>query len=309
MLLLMLLTAAQTAWAQESGQTIDLSTVHADFTAQNGDKLTGTLGDYAKITIAHGATVTLSDATIKNIGGYPDTDDEHVWAGLNCQGDATIVLAGTNYVGTIGGNYSAIYVPVGYTLTIQGDGALTASSEECNCAGIGGGFERSCGNIVIAGGTITAIGTDDGAGIGGAYNAACGDITITTGVKKVTAINYPHSSHSIGAGSEGTCGTVTIGGTVYPDGIATTPYTYPQVNYTVCFNANGGSGTMESMDFTTNVAQTLTANAFTAPMGGYTFTGWNTAANGSGTFFSDGQSVQDPCGSRTTSRPWATMMS
>ena len=154
MVLTMLLTmTAQTAWA-ESLPTIDLSTVHADFTAQDGDVLTGTLGDYAKITIAHGATVTLSDVTIKNIYDYPSNDSDHPWAGLTCQGDATIVLEGTNYVGTIGGNYSAIYVPVDYTLTIQGDGALTASVEGCNAAGIGAGFERPCGNIVIAGGTI-----------------------------------------------------------------------------------------------------------------------------------------------------------
>ena len=43
MLLTMLLTmTAQTAWAK-SGPTIDLSTVHADFTAQDGDVLTMTV--------------------------------------------------------------------------------------------------------------------------------------------------------------------------------------------------------------------------------------------------------------------------
>jgi len=34
------------------------------------------------------------------------------------------------------------------------------------------------------------------------------------------------AENSIGKGDGGTCGTVTIGGTVYADGIAESPYTY-----------------------------------------------------------------------------------
>jgi uncharacterized repeat protein (TIGR02543 family) len=52
------------------------------------------------------------------------------------------------------------------------------------------------------------------------------------------------------------------------------------------FNANSGAGTMstQSAARTTN----LSSNAFT--YSGYTFAGWNTAANGSGTAFADGAS-------------------
>jgi uncharacterized repeat protein (TIGR02543 family) len=55
-------------------------------------------------------------------------------------------------------------------------------------------------------------------------------------------------------------------------------------NQTVTFNANGGSGTMSSQAANTSTA--LTANTFSRT--GYSFTGWNTAANGSGTAYSDG---------------------
>jgi uncharacterized repeat protein (TIGR02543 family) len=55
-------------------------------------------------------------------------------------------------------------------------------------------------------------------------------------------------------------------------------------NQTVIFDANGGTGTMSNQ--VTNVATALTTNTFTQT--GYTFTGWNTAANGSGTAYADG---------------------
>ena len=48
--------------------------------------------------------------------------------------------------------------------------------------------------------------------------------------------------------------------------------------YTVQFNANAGTGTMDSQAFTYGTAQALTANAFTRT--GYTFAGWATTANG-----------------------------
>ncbi|MCL2332544.1 MAG: InlB B-repeat-containing protein, partial [Actinomycetia bacterium] len=49
------------------------------------------------------------------------------------------------------------------------------------------------------------------------------------------------------------------------------------------------SGTTADSTHLYDVAKNLTANGFSIP--GYTFIGWNTAANGSGTFYSDTQSV------------------
>ena len=59
--------------------------------------------------------------------------------------------------------------------------------------------------------------------------------------------------------------------------------------YTVTFNANGGTGTMEAQTFTEGEAQALTRNAFTYE--GYTFTGWNTVQGGSGASYTDGQTI------------------
>ena len=61
--------------------------------------------------------------------------------------------------------------------------------------------------------------------------------------------------------------------------------------YTVKFDANGGDGSISNQAFTYDVPQALTANTFTRT--GYTFAGWNTAADGSGTAYSDGQEVSN----------------
>lgn len=59
--------------------------------------------------------------------------------------------------------------------------------------------------------------------------------------------------------------------------------------YTVKYNANGGTGTTVSSTHTYGTAKPLTTNGFSRT--GYSFTGWNTAANGSGDSYSDKQSV------------------
>ncbi len=55
---------------------------------------------------------------------------------------------------------------------------------------------------------------------------------------------------------------------------------------TVTFNANGGTGAMA--DQAASASSPLTTNVFTRS--GYTFAGWNTAVNGSGTAYADGAS-------------------
>ena len=208
----LLCTVAQGVLAE----TIDLSQVNADVTAQNGDVLTGTTSEY-KVTIAGGATVTLSGVTIST-----GVANSHC---IQCSGSATIILAeGTTNTLTCTGNYSTALRPggTGTTLTIQGTGTLKAQSGE-KSAGIGavsdagGGGTASCGNIVIEGGTIEAKGGSYSAGIGSTWDRSCGDITIASSVKCVSATKGSGAAHCIGNGHE-TCGTVTIGGVVYWDG-------------------------------------------------------------------------------------------
>ena len=57
-------------------------------------------------------------------------------------------------------------------------------------------------------------------------------------------------------------------------------------------NTLSGTGTMNDQTIYEGVATTLTSNGFTAPTG-YYFAGWNTAQDGSGTQYANGQQVTD----------------
>lgn len=61
--------------------------------------------------------------------------------------------------------------------------------------------------------------------------------------------------------------------------------------YQIAFNANGGSGSIAAMTLSYDQSQTLPKNIFTRD--GYTWTGWNTKADGTGTAYKDEQSVKN----------------
>ena len=228
----------------------DLSKLTGAYTAKNGETLTGTTDK--QISIEAGATVTLKNVNI-SVSSFC----------IKCEGDATIILAdgSTNTLNSTNNDYPALWAgDAGTTLTIQGStGELNVSSGDY-CAGIGGGYSntyRTCGNIMIVGGIITASGGDLAAGIGadccpatcgnititggtvkatGGYSAPgigggsgetdtnkCGDITIASTVTKVTATKGENAPYSIGQGIGGTCGTITFGSAQVFNGTAWSP--------------------------------------------------------------------------------------
>ena len=195
-----------------------LALLTADYVAQDGEILTGTLASNVKISIAAPvAPATTTSVTLKDvtINGTDDHNDSYRWAGITCVGSATINLEGTNMVKGFDDEYPGIFVPSGKTLTIQGTGSLTASSNGSG-AGIGGGYDIACGNIAISGGTITATGGEYAAGIGGGADASCGNITITSGTITATGGDY---AAGIGGGCYDICGNIRIeGGTVEATG-------------------------------------------------------------------------------------------
>lgn len=95
--------------------------------------------------------------------------------------------------------------------------------------------------------------------------------------------------------------------TVSADATYTATFTPTRREYTVTFVANGGSGSMASQSIPYGVATALNANTFTAPSG-YGFSGWNEAADGSGTSYADGESITIT-GNKTLYAQWAAMYS
>ncbi len=66
---------------------------------------------------------------------------------------------------------------------------------------------------------------------------------------------------------------------------------YTALDYTISFDANGGTGTMEDEVVLSEKYVALTKNAFTKD--GYKFVGWNTKADGTGDAYADGKLVKD----------------
>ncbi|MBP5796789.1 MAG: InlB B-repeat-containing protein [Bacteroidales bacterium] len=279
----------------------------------HGHILTGTGGAETHVTIADGATVTLSGVNITSIAN----NDSHQWPGISCLGNATIVL-GESTTNNVKGGYrsSGIHVAEYKTLTLQGNGTLNATGAQY-AAGIGSYNQSPCGNITINGGTVNATGGQYAAGIGsGSDNCSCGSISIRGGtinatggdgaagigsgnnhsdcwhisiyntVTRVTATKGTGCDNAIGAGGNGsTCQSVTIGD-VETGFITQSPFvTFP---YTVAFNANGGTGSMANQNFMYNVEQVLFGSIFTRTY--YAFEGWATTADGP-KVYNDEQSV------------------
>ncbi len=231
--------------------------------------------------------ITISSGTVTAYGGWGSAG---IGTGFKSSCGTVTISGGTvtAYGGSLGGGIgSGNYSSCG-TVTISG-GIVTATSG-LDAAGIGSGKTySSCGNITISGGTVTASGGWKSAGIGsGYYYSSCGNITITNGVNRVTATKGDNCNNAIGKGNDNsTCGTVTIGG-VETGFITQSPFvTFP---YTVAFNANSGTGTMDDQSFMYNVAQNLTANSFTNSC--HAFQGWANTADGPKAY-DDGQSVSN----------------
>ena len=192
-------------------------TVTADVAQSNadGDVLTGSIRH--TVTIPDGASITLNNATITG--------------SIVCEGSATITLVGTNSVSGATNKAGIQIGGSGTTLTINGDGTLTANGGD-NSAGIG--LSRAWnvtedvvgGNIVINGGNITANGGGGGAGIGAGVTkdpnnsssrkAIVGTITIAGG--SVTAVGGSNAD-GIGAGENNYRATILIGTVTIYDGI------------------------------------------------------------------------------------------
>ena len=182
-----------------------LTTSAGEIVIPDGSIITGTLSENVKISIEPDATVTLNNVKIEG-----ENDDNYEWAGITCSGNTTIILEGDNTVTGFYKEYPGIFIPEGYTLTIDGTGSLTASSnDDLFSRGIGGGyhpFAGDGGNIIINGGTINAT-------IGNGGQANCGDITINGGTVK--AISQGPRCAGIGGvnfGMKVSCGNITITG-------------------------------------------------------------------------------------------------
>jgi len=112
--------------------------------------------------------------------------------------------------------------------------------------------------------------------------------TIPTSLRFSTTQNGTYTNGS-GVANQSTATTIWVGiNQSSPAAGTLVANTEPKV-LTVTYNANGGTGTMGNSSHVYNTANNLSSNTFTRA--GYTFSGWNTNAAGTGTAYSNTAAV------------------
>jgi uncharacterized repeat protein (TIGR02543 family) len=168
------------------------------------------------------------------------------------------------YVSLVGA--SAVTAPSGSDCT----GAVTVQNDQ--------GFTNNCSLYVLPNVSTQAMGAFGGSAVNWPAN------TTWTFTYAANTITLPYAA------------TMNVGASTFvasfpPTTIDSTQLAVSLAGYvaptkTVTFNANGGESTMANQ--TASAATALTANSFTRA--GYSFTGWNTLADGTGTAFADSAS-------------------
>ena len=310
-----------------AGATVTLSGVNITSPYTTGKKVyesttvcaNNTDREWSGITCLGSATIILADGTSNYVQGggtrYSGIQPGPPGTVLTIRGNGALEACGWPHgagIGSIndgccgdieikGGNIKAYSYSYYYVL-FKGNpfrAAITGAG-----AAIGTGTAGSCGDIVITGGTIFAETAAGSAAIGCGTGGRCGNIIFgNSGLRIEAKRSFENTEpYTVGIASNSnnitsTCGTLTIGG-VKTDYITDNPWTYAPVDnnltFTVNFDANGGSGSMNNQGFVYNVPQILNACAFTRTH--YHFNGWNTKADGSGVSFTDQQEVYNVTG-------------
>ncbi len=187
--------------------------------------------------------------------------------------------------GTVNGSGEAYIIESNGNLTISG-GTVNVSGERY--------IIHSNGNLTISGGTVNV--TDNG----NTYCISCDGMLSITGNSKVD-IDTNDRAITASAGitiGEGLGITTPVGGRVSDSGVTTLNRDGSfaadmtiEPAFNVTFNANDGSGATETQAIRRGQEgnRNLMENAFNYE--GSTFTGWNTAADGSGTAYADEAAV------------------
>ena len=162
-------------------------------------------------------------------------------------------------------------------------------------AGNGTGGTGGSGVVVIAFDYITTINYDSN-------TATSGSITTTTWTQSyvgesltvqdkgsLAKLGYSFTGWNTAANGSGTM--YQPGAIIAPQGPTTYYAIWVADTFTVTFDANGGTGSIPGLLFTAGVAKALTSNTTQITRTGFTFGGWSTNADGTGTSYTNAQSI------------------
>lgn len=184
----------------------------------NGDVVTGTASVPVALIVPDNAKITLNGVTLVGENDYY----KRIPA-VYCEGSADITLYGSNILKGHHSDQPAIFIQEGRTLKIGGNGSLNAKSWGAAPA-IGGKYETNCGKILLTGGTYVVEGGTYCPAIGSIQGQSCDGVEVSDGVT-LTATKGTGAPNTIGAGKNGTCGAVIMGGSV--GAVTDSPYQFP----------------------------------------------------------------------------------
>ena len=240
-------------------------------------KLIDTAGaTYANMQISCGTGVKL---TIDNISIDDSSNDDACPLSFTGRGNK-LILEGDSILNA-GSGRPGVEAESGTSLEISGIGVLQAQGG-FHGAGIGGGEGGGCGAVTLSGGVIYA-GRGDTApyDIGNGYSGSAGTLSITGAVAvflKTDSCITPATSHThetITSIADNKIYGVSANGWIPVFGIYMVPYT-------LSYSLNGGTGTVPD-SITQHLNTTTTVGSGSGVLrANYTFSEWNTAADGSG---------------------------
>jgi len=298
------------------GDTVDSNdnvTLYAQWKSNKSFYYLTAKGDTALVTPEQFSVVNNATLTLTN-GIWVVQDDPDLRGRLTVSGDnVTLVLidgiqldASELGIEVAAGN--ALTITAGNTTSsIAGTGSLIAVGDQYNAA-IGGSVGVAGGAVNIIGGKVEATGVDASA-IGGGNSGTAGTLTIghmadvivqsnTSGCYSLyctTATATPDQNWAVwvqdkdGNNLQGTPSTSQVD--LINMGLAST-YQYAHIfmakkaPYVITYDANGGSGTTAQQSAIVLDTVVVSDNQFTN--GNLYFNGWNTAADGSGTWYDEG---------------------
>lgn len=142
---------------------------------------------------------------------------------------------------------------------------------------------------------------------GGAYDISITSATVGAIIYYTTDGTVPSPSYTrsyrydstFKVNNSCTIRAVAVCDTRWDSSVVSKDFTVTPTVYTLSFHGNGGIGSVSSQKFVKGQVVTLpSGNGF--KRSGYTFSGWNTAANGTGTAYSAGQSITIPWAANKT---------
>ncbi len=260
----------------------------------------GTLVCYGGYTILNKGTTIINGGTVQG-----DGNTYTIYNGGSQSSSSLTINDGTViHTGTSSTSYPTIYNADGYnskstpTVTINGG---TVTNE------VAGGYaiSNSSGTVTIKGGTVsntsssgtaivTSIATDT---VGSTYDS--GSVTITGGEVYSTGTMITDSANAVSI-SGGTFKTSSDGTVVNVTAYLADGYTQNNTGavvanvttYTLTYNSNGGDGTVTEATAYEEDTEVTVASGDGLTRDGYTFNGWNTASDGTGTAYSAGSTIE-----------------